>query len=323
MTDRTTCSIRPAASACRRASRPRRRCRAAASSTPARQIDGSFYLPGSRHRHRRRADAAGHHLRREPRPDRAVAALLCRRRRLGARLRLPGAGPARPGVRRSDRRPQPHRIRARGAGAGRRFRDRAVRRCRQHLDLAAAAASTTCSFGAGIGVRYHTRFGPIRVDVGTPLNPRSGDPAGRRLRLARPGLLMGEAVLEPRGAGAGAALGLAEPDRQVRHRRADRPRARARRLGRLPRHRRRPPLHRRPDRGDDSANRACASASAGSTARSGGGPSCATSGSTIPTACSPNRPRSRWTGGRSTSCGTASSSTSSNPTSSSSTGCPS
>lgn len=29
--------------------------------------------------------------------------------------------------------------------------------------------------GAGIGVRYHTRFGPIRVDVGTPLNPRSGD----------------------------------------------------------------------------------------------------------------------------------------------------
>lgn len=30
-------------------------------------------------------------------------------------------------------------------------------------------------FGAGIGVRYHTRFGPIRVDVGTPLDPRSGD----------------------------------------------------------------------------------------------------------------------------------------------------
>jgi translocation and assembly module TamA len=30
-------------------------------------------------------------------------------------------------------------------------------------------------FGAGVGVRYHTRFGPIRVDLGTPLNPRSGD----------------------------------------------------------------------------------------------------------------------------------------------------
>jgi translocation and assembly module TamA len=30
-------------------------------------------------------------------------------------------------------------------------------------------------FGAGIGVRYHTNFGPIRVDVGTPLNRREGD----------------------------------------------------------------------------------------------------------------------------------------------------
>jgi translocation and assembly module TamA len=31
-------------------------------------------------------------------------------------------------------------------------------------------------FGAGLGVRYHTRFGPIRVDVGTPISRRSGDP---------------------------------------------------------------------------------------------------------------------------------------------------
>ncbi len=30
-------------------------------------------------------------------------------------------------------------------------------------------------FGAGIGVRYATNFGPIRVDLGTPLNPRPGD----------------------------------------------------------------------------------------------------------------------------------------------------
>ena len=29
--------------------------------------------------------------------------------------------------------------------------------------------------GAGLGLRYHSSFGPIRVDVGTPLNPRSGD----------------------------------------------------------------------------------------------------------------------------------------------------
>lgn len=30
-------------------------------------------------------------------------------------------------------------------------------------------------FGAGIGIRYATNFGPLRVDVGTPLNPRPGD----------------------------------------------------------------------------------------------------------------------------------------------------
>ncbi len=31
--------------------------------------------------------------------------------------------------------------------------------------------------GAGLGVRYYSAFGPIRVDVGTPLNPQPGDPA--------------------------------------------------------------------------------------------------------------------------------------------------
>jgi len=30
-------------------------------------------------------------------------------------------------------------------------------------------------FGAGLGLRYYSSFGPIRIDVGTPLNPRSGD----------------------------------------------------------------------------------------------------------------------------------------------------
>jgi translocation and assembly module TamA len=34
---------------------------------------------------------------------------------------------------------------------------------------------TDLRLGAGVGVRYHTNFGPIRVDVGTPLNRRSGD----------------------------------------------------------------------------------------------------------------------------------------------------
>lgn len=30
--------------------------------------------------------------------------------------------------------------------------------------------------GAGIGFRYYTNFGPIRLDVGTPINPQPGDP---------------------------------------------------------------------------------------------------------------------------------------------------
>jgi translocation and assembly module TamA len=30
-------------------------------------------------------------------------------------------------------------------------------------------------FGTGLGVRYYSNFGPIRVDVGTPLNPQRGD----------------------------------------------------------------------------------------------------------------------------------------------------
>ncbi|MES2058381.1 MAG: BamA/TamA family outer membrane protein [Pseudomonadota bacterium] len=30
-------------------------------------------------------------------------------------------------------------------------------------------------FGAGLGVRYYSNFGPIRIDVGTPLNPQKGD----------------------------------------------------------------------------------------------------------------------------------------------------
>ncbi|HUE79442.1 MAG TPA: BamA/TamA family outer membrane protein [Sphingomicrobium sp.] len=30
-------------------------------------------------------------------------------------------------------------------------------------------------FGAGLGLRYYSSFGPIRIDVGTPLNPRAGD----------------------------------------------------------------------------------------------------------------------------------------------------
>ena len=30
--------------------------------------------------------------------------------------------------------------------------------------------------GTGLGLRYYSSFGPIRIDVGTPINPQSGDP---------------------------------------------------------------------------------------------------------------------------------------------------
>ena len=34
---------------------------------------------------------------------------------------------------------------------------------------------TGLRFGTGLGVRYYSNFGPIRLDVGTPLNPQKGD----------------------------------------------------------------------------------------------------------------------------------------------------
>jgi translocation and assembly module TamA len=34
---------------------------------------------------------------------------------------------------------------------------------------------TQFRFGTGIGLRYYSSFGPIRIDVGTPLNPQKGD----------------------------------------------------------------------------------------------------------------------------------------------------
>jgi translocation and assembly module TamA len=43
------------------------------------------------------------------------------------------------------------------------------------VDDAAFPSFSDLRFGAGIGVRYKTGFGPIRVDLATPLNPRTGD----------------------------------------------------------------------------------------------------------------------------------------------------
>ncbi|VAW06018.1 Outer membrane component of TAM transport system [hydrothermal vent metagenome] len=34
---------------------------------------------------------------------------------------------------------------------------------------------TGMRFGAGVGVRYYSDFGPIRIDIGTPINPQPGD----------------------------------------------------------------------------------------------------------------------------------------------------
>ncbi|MEO5868066.1 MAG: BamA/TamA family outer membrane protein, partial [Sphingomonas sp.] len=35
---------------------------------------------------------------------------------------------------------------------------------------------TDLRYGAGLGLRYYSNFGPIRIDVGTPINPVKGDP---------------------------------------------------------------------------------------------------------------------------------------------------
>ena len=48
------------------------------------------------------------------------------------------------------------------------------------VDAGAVDATSTPSlqdlrFGAGLGIRYYTNFGPLRIDLGTPLNPRKGD----------------------------------------------------------------------------------------------------------------------------------------------------
>lgn len=43
------------------------------------------------------------------------------------------------------------------------------------FDSAFPDFSTPLRVGAGLGVRYYTDFGPLRVDVGFPLNPQAGD----------------------------------------------------------------------------------------------------------------------------------------------------
>ncbi|TKD51745.1 autotransporter assembly complex protein TamA [Sphingomonas baiyangensis] len=43
------------------------------------------------------------------------------------------------------------------------------------ISTAAVPQFDNMRYGAGVGVRYYSNFGPIRVDVGTPINPQPGD----------------------------------------------------------------------------------------------------------------------------------------------------
>ena len=43
------------------------------------------------------------------------------------------------------------------------------------VDQTSTPSLSDLRFGAGVGIRYYTNFGPLRIDVGTPLNPRKGD----------------------------------------------------------------------------------------------------------------------------------------------------
>jgi translocation and assembly module TamA len=50
------------------------------------------------------------------------------------------------------------------------------------VDAGTVSASTVpgasaWQFGAGLGLRYLTGFGPLRVDAAVPLNRRPGDPS--------------------------------------------------------------------------------------------------------------------------------------------------
>ena len=96
-------------------------------------------------------------------------------------------------------------------------------------------------FGVGVGGRVYTNFGPVRVDVATPIGRRQGESLDQHLRLDRAGLLMAEeaVIVRRRHPGVTVAkwagivlLGLV---------------ALARRLPALAEHRSGPALHRQPD----------------------------------------------------------------------------
>lgn len=44
-----------------------------------------------------------------------------------------------------------------------------------NIDTGDLPSFSRLQYGAGLGVRYYSAFGPIRIDVGTPINPQPGD----------------------------------------------------------------------------------------------------------------------------------------------------
>ena len=131
--------------------------------------------------------SVGASLRRQPRRHPGRRALLCRRRRLDPRHPLPAGGPAR-----RRRRPAGRPLR----------RSRPASSCAPlHARIWApwssstAAPSSTASiptrasgvqFGAGPGLRYYTPIGPLRLDVGFPLDPGPVSTTGSALFKRRP-----------------------------------------------------------------------------------------------------------------------------------------
>ena len=132
-------------------------------------------LSGRRELHPRRAGAVRLDLRHPARPDRAVAAALCGRRRLGARLRLSGAGPARP-QQRAARRAQSVRASSRSrAATGSAITAWSASSTRARCLRRNIPTFSDMRFGVGIGGRVYTNFGPVRVDVATPIGRRAGE----------------------------------------------------------------------------------------------------------------------------------------------------
>ncbi len=136
------------------------------------------FRPQRRGTQRRRAARPGRQgLRRRAVRPAARPALLCRRLRHGARLSLPVGRAAVPG-RQSDRRHGGQRRISRVPPAdSRQLRRGGVRRCRARSPRTARRSPATGVSGAGIGVRYYTSIGPIRLDVAVPLNREPGGDA--------------------------------------------------------------------------------------------------------------------------------------------------